>query len=327
MSVTLVRAQQREPGVAGGGRASLGGEAQAQARALREGQALLEADAARASLAVEGLRAKVSALKARHPSLAPCSFASASTPPAPSAVAAPPPPAAPSAPAVAAPSSPPQAPPAGKGALPVPDPRVSTPPASQTPPPTPPASPDAIEQSRAEIWGLKASRAGFASLIVADFPPLFAEFRGKRFALLWRSSRDGFGARAFQRRCDRHANTLALIQDTAGNIFGGFTPVQWESERVYKADPSLKSFLFTPKNPHHFPARLLALKAEEQNRAVYFVSSWAHTFRASLFPTTETQTPTTETQTPTVALGLAALTRTTPALTRGLFSRVRGLSL
>jgi hypothetical protein len=47
-----------------------------------------------------------------------------------------------------------------------------------------------------------------ASLIVAAFPALFAEFRGKRFTLLWRGSRDG------------HAPTLTLIQDTAGNIFG-----------------------------------------------------------------------------------------------------------
>jgi hypothetical protein len=71
--------------------------------------------------------------------------------------------------------------------------------------------------------------AGFASLIVADFPALFAEFRGKRFTLLWRGSRDGFGARDFRRRCDGHAPTLTLIQDTKRNIFGGFTPVEWES--------------------------------------------------------------------------------------------------
>jgi hypothetical protein len=29
------------------------------------------------------------------------------------------------------------------------------------------------------------------SLIVADFPAFFAEFRGKRFTPLWRESRDG----------------------------------------------------------------------------------------------------------------------------------------
>jgi hypothetical protein len=120
--------------------------------------------------------------------------------------------------------------------------------------------------------------AGFASLIVADFPALFAEFGGKRFMLLWRGSRDGFGARDFHRRCDGHANTLTLIEDTKGNIFGVFTPVEWESrdwngkskakDNRYKADRSLKSFLFTLKNPHNFPARKFALKAKEKDKAI-----------------------------------------------------------
>jgi hypothetical protein len=57
--------------------------------------------------------------------------------------------------------------------------------------------------------------------------------------------------------------------DTGGNIFGGFTPVEWESGSLSKkADPSLKSFLFTLKNPHNFPARRFALKAEEKDWAI-----------------------------------------------------------
>jgi hypothetical protein len=42
-----------------------------------------------------------------------------------------------------------------------------------------------------------------------------------------------------------------VILDTDGNIFGGFTPVEWESRYsdCGKADPSLKSFLFTLKSP------------------------------------------------------------------------------
>jgi hypothetical protein len=107
-----------------------------------------------------------------------------------------------------------------------------------------------------------------------DFPALFAELckksffgREKRFTLLWRGSRDGFGARDFHCRCDGHAPTLTLIEDTKGSIFGGFTPVKWESDGGYKADPSLKSFLFTLKNPHNFPARKFAL-AEEKDFAI-----------------------------------------------------------
>jgi hypothetical protein len=41
-----------------------------------------------------------------------------------------------------------------------------------------------------------------ASLIVADFPAPFAELYEKRFTLLWRGSRDGFGVRDFQDPCD-----------------------------------------------------------------------------------------------------------------------------
>jgi hypothetical protein len=158
-------------------------------------------------------------------------------------------------------------------------------------PPNPPASPadalkaDPFDELRAEMWALKAWHDGFASLIVADFPALFAEFRGKRFTLLWRGSRDGFRATTFHGRCDGHANTLTLIEDTAGNIFGGFTPVEWESRKYdtksasFKGDPSLKSFLFTLKNPHIFPASKFALKAEEKNAAIHCASSEGPNFR------------------------------------------------
>jgi hypothetical protein len=66
-------------------------------------------------------------------------------------------------------------------------------------------------------------------MIVPALPTIFAEFRGKRFSLLWQGGHDGFGARDFYRRCDGHANTLTVILDTVGNIVGDFTPVEWES--------------------------------------------------------------------------------------------------
>jgi hypothetical protein len=60
-----------------------------------------------------------------------------------------------------------------------------------------------------------------------------------------------------------------VILDTKGNIFGGFTPVKWESRRDCKGDCSLKSFLFTLKNPHNIPARRFALRAEKLGYAIY----------------------------------------------------------
>jgi hypothetical protein len=64
-----------------------------------------------------------------------------------------------------------------------------------------------------------------------------------------------------------------LIEDTQGNIFGGFTPVKWESpaEPPYnRLDPSLKTFLFSLKNPHNFPAKKFQMKVEKKNeRAIW----------------------------------------------------------
>jgi hypothetical protein len=156
-------------------------------------------------------------------------------------------------------------PPASPSARQTAPPSASAAPASAIPPLSPPPPTD------------------FDSLIVADFPALFAEFGGKCFTLLWRGSRDGFGVRDFHSRCDGHAPTLTLIEDTTGNIFGGFTPVEWESRtgnwfECMKADPSLMSFLFTLKNPHNFPARKFGLKIEMKSKAIYCNSSYGPCF-------------------------------------------------
>jgi hypothetical protein len=127
-----------------------------------------------------------------------------------------------------------------------------------------------------------APLSGWNSVIVRDFPRFFGHFKAKQFTLLWRGSRDGFTHRDFHSRCNGHPNTLTVILDTKGNIFGGFTPVQWESTTGYKADPSLKSFLFTLKNPHNVPARRFALKAEKKHEAIWCSSDWGPSFAGGL---------------------------------------------
>jgi hypothetical protein len=136
------------------------------------------------------------------------------------------------------------------------------------------------------VWLVVSARAmtapGFDSLIVSEFPPLFEEFRVKHFNLLWRGSRDGFTAQEFHRRCDGHANTLTIVMDTKGNIFGGFTPVTWDSNRFTKTDNSLRSFLFTLKNPHGVLARKFPLKAEEKHGAICCYSHYGPSFNGGL---------------------------------------------
>jgi hypothetical protein len=71
-----------------------------------------------------------------------------------------------------------------------------------------------------------------------------------------------------------------LISDTKGNIFGGFTPVKWESpwSGKYKGDDSARSFLFTLKNPRGVPARTFVLKAQEKASAIGCDSTWGPHF-------------------------------------------------
>jgi hypothetical protein len=52
----------------------------------------------------------------------------------------------------------------------------------------------------------------------------------------------------------KYANTLIVILDTKGKIIGSFTALKYDSSDSLKANNSLKSFLFTPKNPHCSPA-------------------------------------------------------------------------
>jgi hypothetical protein len=115
-------------------------------------------------------------------------------------------------------------------------------------------------------------------LIVSDVPTLFDDFKDKKWSLLWRGSRDGFRARDFHRRCDGHANTVTLIEDVGGFVFGGFTTVEWDSTSYWKSDDSLKSFLFTLKTPHNISPRKFALKAERKQDAINCDSAWGPCF-------------------------------------------------
>jgi uncharacterized coiled-coil protein SlyX len=143
---------------------------------------------------------------------------------------------------------------------------------------SPPPSAPAKNSKAAGVPSVPAQPVRLDSLIVREYPPLLDEFRMKCFNLLWRGSRDGFTAEEFHRRCDGRANTLTVILDTDGSVFGGFTPVEWESRtwngksgkesNTWKGDHSLRSFLFTLRNPHGVPPRKLALRKEMKEYAI-----------------------------------------------------------
>jgi hypothetical protein len=132
---------------------------------------------------------------------------------------------------------------------------------------------------RADVAALRAW--GFPwlnSRILTTFPAIFDEFRGRSLRLLFRASTDGFSAAAFHRACDGRSPTLAIVCDEGGNVFGGFTPIAWESVGndggpLRRVDANLKSFVFTVKNPHQTGPMRFPLRPGRQGRAV-FCSRW-----------------------------------------------------
>jgi hypothetical protein len=101
----------------------------------------------------------------------------------------------------------------------------------------------------------------FQPTILRDFPSIFTEFGQKQWRLLYRGADDGFGSSDFHRKCDSHSNTITIILTTKGFIFGGFTPVAWDSSGIRKSDSTQTSFLFSLKNPHTSEAKKFWMKS------------------------------------------------------------------
>jgi hypothetical protein len=75
-----------------------------------------------------------------------------------------------------------------------------------------------------------------------------------------------------------------VILDTNGNIFGGFTPGEWngnhgKADNRAKANNSQKSFLFTVTNPRNIPPRRFGMNAVRKHWAIHCRSASGPDFR------------------------------------------------
>jgi len=90
----------------------------------------------------------------------------------------------------------------------------------------------------------------------------------RRFALLYKASRDGFSGHDFHRMCDNKGSSLTVIQTSEGAfLFGGYTSAPWGGTNIYKTDPT--AFLFTLTNPHGIPPSLFPVKHDEAHHATH----------------------------------------------------------
>ena len=79
----------------------------------------------------------------------------------------------------------------------------------------------------------------------------------KKFKLIYRASRDGFGKEKFHAKCDNIPKTLSIIKvKNSPNIFGGYAECAWDSVSAWKQD--YNSFIFSLINKENTPMKMKA---------------------------------------------------------------------
>ena len=67
--------------------------------------------------------------------------------------------------------------------------------------------------------------------------------KDKNVNLIYRGSRDGFGADKFHKKCDGFENTITVILSEHDKIFGGYTEVKWGTGKGHQSDSN--AFIFS----------------------------------------------------------------------------------
>ena len=78
--------------------------------------------------------------------------------------------------------------------------------------------------------------------------------------LIYRGTRDGLTNNVFHNKCDNNGETITLIKNEKGNIFGGYASISWISNSNGTFYSAPESFLFTLSNiynlePTKFPSK------------------------------------------------------------------------
>jgi len=154
-----------------------------------------------------------------------------------------------------------------------------------------PKEPEAKADLEAEIeyWGLsecyKRDSGGWAlfegsQLLEKAHQRQLNEWYGKvdqRWKLLYKASRDGWEALDFHKKCDRKGPTITVISAN-GFLFGGYTPLSWESRDAYAWDED--SWIFSLTNPSNEPVKManVIAKGKDFKYSIYDAADHGPTF-------------------------------------------------
>ena len=99
------------------------------------------------------------------------------------------------------------------------------------------------------------------------------ELKGFILFSLYKATRDGFSSKNFHEKVDYYPNTLTIITSEHNLRFGAFTPIEFTSSNEFKADNSMKTFLFSLSKQTKF-----ALKSSHYDNTIYDCSTYGPVF-------------------------------------------------
>ena len=103
------------------------------------------------------------------------------------------------------------------------------------------------------------------------------QLASSKFTLLYRASRDGFGASAFHAKCDGRARTLTLVKSlTHDFVFGGYAHEAWSSANAYVTDT--RAYLFSLTNAASVPLVMPVKAGGGAQHALYAGDEYGPTF-------------------------------------------------
>jgi len=117
-----------------------------------------------------------------------------------------------------------------------------------------------------------------SKLLKSDFKKKLHKWTNlkKKWKLIYRGTKDGFGANDFHKNCDNQGPTITIIKSNHGNIFGGFNKNPWSSNN--QNTQSMENFLFSYKNKNSKkPIQIKSANSNTQYSA-YNGSSYGPTF-------------------------------------------------
>lgn len=97
---------------------------------------------------------------------------------------------------------------------------------------------------------------------------LQTKFKTAEFSLypIFSAKKHGFTAEAFHSKCDGKGANIVIIENTNGNIFGGFTSISWSSDSKYHSDRN--AFLFVIKNGSSMNGEICELKTSDDDGSI-----------------------------------------------------------